>query len=185
MTNLTPASGTSRPYAKSEGLWAVTEFDEFIGLPTSKGTLVVERAPLSNFAKAVTDDNPIYRNADAAHAAGFADIPAPPTFGFSIQNWGKWEELQPPDGTPKRQPMMEVLGKLMSKGGMVLHGEQEFVYHQPLTVGQRLTYAGEVKDIYQKATGDRTMTSMVIEDTYRDEEGELVLTSLMNLLHRS
>ena len=41
-----------------------------------------------------------------------------------------------------------------------------------------------VKDVYQKATGDRTMTFMVIEDTYRDGE-ELVLTSVMNLLHRS
>jgi len=166
-------------------LWAVTEFDEYIGLPTSKGTLVVERAPLTNFAKAVTDDNPVYRNADAARAAGFADIPAPPTFGFSIQNWGKFEELQPPDGTPKRQPMMEVIGGLMAKGGMVLHGEQEFVYHQPLVVGQRLTYEGVVKDIYEKATGDRTMTFMVIEDTYRDEAGQPVLTSLMNLIHRS
>jgi acyl dehydratase len=163
----------------------VADFSEYIGMPTSKGTLVVERAPITNFAKAVTDTNPVYRDADAARAEGFADIPAPPTFGFSIQNWGKWEELQPADGTPERQPMMEVLGTLMSKGGLVLHGEQEFVYHQPLTVGQRLTYSGVVKDIYQKATGDRTMTFMVIEDTYRDESGELVLTSLMNLLHRS
>ena len=186
MANLTRASGFGgRPYAKSEGLWGVTEFDEFIGLPTSKGTLVVERAPLTNFAKAVTDDSPVYRNADAAKAAGFANIPAPPTFGFSIQNWGKFEELQPADGTPKRQPMMEVIGGLMAKGGMVLHGEQEFIYHQPLVVGQTLTYEGIVKDIYQKPTGERIMTFMVIEDTYRDESGALVLTSLMNLIHRS
>ena len=68
----------------------------------------------------MTDTSPIYRNADAARAAGFADIPAPPTFGFSIQNWGKWEELQPEDGTPARQPMMEVLGGLMSLSGVVI-----------------------------------------------------------------
>ena len=81
--------------------------------------------------------------------------------------------------------MAEVMGALMAKGGMVLHGEQEFLYHQPLVVGQRLTYEGVVRDIYQKASGDKTMTFMVIEDTYRDEEGAPVLTSIMNLIHRS
>lgn len=162
------------------------DFDEYIGMSTSRGTLVVERAPVTAFAAAVTDDDPIYRNADAAHDAGFADIPAPPTFGFSIQNWGKWQELQPAGATPQRQPMHEVMGSLMAKGGMVLHGEQSFTYHQPLTVGMRLDYEGVVTDIYAKQSGDRTMTFMVIEDTYRDAgSGDLVLTSVMNLIHRS
>ena len=161
----------------------MADFSEYIGLPTGRGTVVVERAPLTAFAKAVLDPNPVYRNADEARAAGFADIPAPPTFGFSIQNWGKWEELQP-DDAPARNPMYEVMGKLMAKGGMVLHGEQEFVYHQPVVVGQRLAYEGFVRDIYAKPTGDKTMTFLVIEDTYADDSGQPVLTSVMNLIHR-
>lgn len=160
-------------------------FSEYIGLPTTKGSLVVERAPITQFAKTIGDDNPIYRNADAARAAGFTDIPAPPTFGFSVQNWGKWEELQPADGTPARQPMVEVMGGLMAEGGMVLHGEQEFTFHRPMVVGDRLTYTGVVRDIYQKPTGDRTMTFMVIDDVYVDASGEPVLTSTMNIIHRS
>lgn len=161
------------------------DFSQFIGLPTGRGTLVVERAPLTNFARAVGDDNPVYRNADAAREAGLADVPAPPTFGFSIQNWGKWEELQPPDATPERNPLAELMGGLMATGGIVLHGEQEFTYHRPLVVGQRLRFEGVVRDIYQKHSGDKTMTFMVIVDTYKDEtDGEPVLTSTMNLLHR-
>ena len=65
---------------------------------TGKGTLVVERAPIGLFARAVGDESDVYQNADAARGAGFDGVPAPPTFGFSIQNWGKWAELQPPDG---------------------------------------------------------------------------------------
>jgi hypothetical protein len=42
-----------------------------------------------------------------------------------------------------------------------------------------------VKDVYQKVSGERTMTFMVIEDTYTDEAGEPVLTTVMNLIHRS
>jgi len=160
-------------------------FSDYIGLPTSWGSLVVERAPITQFAKAIGDENPVYRNADAARDAGFADVAVPPTFGFSVQNWGKWEELQPADGTPARQPMVEVMGGLMAEGGMVLHGEQEFTYHRPMVVGDRLTYRGVVRDIYQKATGDRTMTFMVIDDVYSDEAGRPVLTSTMNLIHRS
>ena len=81
--------------------------------------------------------------------------------------------------------MAELIGGLLAKGGMVLHGEQEFTYHQPLVAGQRLTYEGVVRDVYQKPTGERVMTFMVVEDTYRDDDGEPVLTSTMNLIHRS
>ncbi len=164
---------------------AESDFGEYIGQATSKGTLVVERAPITLFARAVGDSSAVYRNADAARAAGFPDVPAPPTYGFSIQNWGRWEELQPSDASPATNPMAAVMGGLMAKGGMVLHGEQEFQYHQPLVVGQHLHYEGVVRDIYQKASGDKIMTFMVIEDTYRDDDGAPVLTSIMNLLHRS
>ena len=81
--------------------------------------------------------------------------------------------------------MADVMGALLAKGGIVLHGEQEFVYHQPMVVGQRLHFEGVVRDIYQKASGDRTMTFLVTEDTYRDDDGAPVLTSIMNLIHRS
>ena len=52
----------------------------------------------------------VYQDVTAAKGAGFDNIPAPPTYGFSIQNWGRWEELQPPDGQPERSPMAEVMG---------------------------------------------------------------------------
>jgi acyl dehydratase len=162
----------------------VADFSEYIGKPTGRGTLVVERGPLSNFAKAVLDESPVYRNAEVAAADGFDGIPAPPTFGFSIQNWGRWEERQTAD-QPTTNPMFEVMGKLYANGGMVLHGEQAFEYHRPVVCGQTLHYEGVVRDIYEKVSGDRTMTFIVVEDTYRDDAGELVLTSTMNLIHRS
>jgi hydroxyacyl-ACP dehydratase HTD2-like protein with hotdog domain len=73
----------------------------------------------------------------------------------------------------------------MSKGGLVLHGEQEFIYHRPMVVGETLDFVGTVTDIYEKPTGDRTMTFMVVEDVYSDADGQPVLTSIMNLIHRS
>ena len=54
-----------------------------IGRPTGSSRVVIERGPVSNFAAAVKDENPVYRDPNAAKTAGFDDIPAPPTFGFS------------------------------------------------------------------------------------------------------
>lgn len=157
----------------------------YIGMSTGSGTVVVERGPISAFAEAVGDGSPVYRDATVAADEGFAAIPAPPTFGFCVQNWGRWRELQPPKDPSAPQPMAEVIGALMAKGGLVLHGEQAFEYHRPMLVGDVLHYEGVVADIYRKESGGRTMTFMVIEDRYTDEDGNPVLTSTMNLLHRS
>jgi hydroxyacyl-ACP dehydratase HTD2-like protein with hotdog domain len=76
------------------------------------------------------------------------------------------------------------MGGLMAKGGIVLHGEEEFTYHQPVVVGDKVTKVGQVVDLYEKAAGDKTMTFLVTEDEYRNQDGELVLTARMNLIHR-
>ena len=61
------------------------DFSEYIGMTTGQGTLVVERAPVTAFARAVQDPSPIYRNADVARAQGFDNIPVPPSFGFQVR----------------------------------------------------------------------------------------------------
>ncbi len=162
------------------------DLDSRIGRPTSEGVVTVERATVTAFAASVLDDSPLYRNRDAAVAAGFRDLPAPPTYFFSAaQNWGQWEEEQPPDPTGGSNPMAEVMGTLLATGGLILHGEQEFTFHRDVVVGDKLHQRGVVKDIYTKQSGDRTMTFMVIETTYTDDAGDPVVTSTMNLLHRS
>lgn len=160
--------------------------EDVVGRSTGKATIVLERGPLTRFAEAVTESGPIYHRRDAARAAGFDDIPAPPTYFFSAaEHWGAFPEDQPPDAHPADNPMMEVMGELLAGGGLILHGEQEFTYHRPVVAGDRLTSASEVVDYYAKESGERTMTFLVTETTYRDEHGELVLTARMNLIHRS
>jgi acyl dehydratase len=159
--------------------------EKYVGKPTSKAVIALERQPVSNFAKAVKDDNPIYQNVEAARAAGFDDIPAPPTWGFAMGSWGTYPEAQPADAAAIKSPIMEIIGTLMSSGGLVLHGEQEFEYHKPLVVGTTLASEGKVVDVYEKQSGERTMTFVVTENEYRDPAGELVLTTRMNLIHRS
>jgi acyl dehydratase len=80
---------------------------------------------------------------------------------------------------------MEVIGTLMQKGGMVLHGEQEFEYHRPVMVGDVLEGEGKVTDVYEKESKGKTMTFLVTENVFKDAKtGDPVLTTRMNLIHR-
>ena len=157
-----------------------------IGKTTGSSKVVVERGPLSIFARSVKDENPIYHDLNAAKAAGFDDIPAPPTFAFSgLTFWGAFPEMQPTDAAGVNV-MADVMGPLMAKGGLILHGEEEFEYHRPLQAGDVLVGEGKVTDIYEKESKGRTMTFLVTENVFRDEKtGDPVVTTRFNLIHRS
>ena len=54
----------------------------------------------------------------------------------------------------------------MAKGGLILHGEQEFIYHRPVLVGDVLVGEGTITDAYQKESKGRTMTFIVSETNW-------------------
>jgi acyl dehydratase len=155
-----------------------------IGKPVSASKVRVERGPIAYFASAVKDENPVFHDPAAARAAGFADLPAPPTFTFAMQHMGKTGETQPPDPTDGSNPMHEVMGKLYASGGMVLHGEQEFEYHRPIVVGDVLTGDSKILDAYERESKGKTMTFIVMETVWRDEQAKPVVTERFNLIHR-
>ena len=156
-----------------------------IGQPTGKSKVIVERGPVQHFADAVLSASPIYHDPVAAKEAGFDSIPAPPTWPFAMEFSGKFAEMQPADA-PTGNPLATVLGPLMAKGGLILHGEEEFLYHRPILVGDVLIGDGVISDVYQKESKGRTMTFICSETKWTEEStGEPVVTARMNLIHRS
>ena len=156
-----------------------------IGKPTGSTRVVVERGPVTTFAKAVKEDSPVYRTPDAAAAAGFSAIPAPPTFPFVMEHFGAFPELQPEGAATGGNPVMTAIRPLLEKGGLILHGEQAFTYHRPVLVGDVLLGEGMIVDAYQKESKGKTMTFVVSETVWKDDRtGEPVVTSRMNLIHR-
>jgi acyl dehydratase len=156
-----------------------------IGTSTGKQTIVVDRGPIAKFADAILDDNPVYRDPKAAAAAGLSGIPAPATWGFAMAYWGAYPEIQ--QGGAGGSPGMAYLFKLrQEKGGTILHGEQAFEYHRPISVGDVLVGEGKITEVYERESGGAVMTFLVTENEYRDQgSGELVLTSRTNLIHRA
>lgn len=157
--------------------------DQFKGAPLPTQVVVVERGPVQNFATAVTDGNPVFRDPGAAADQGHDAIPAPPTWPVVMGNWGAFVELQPPDATAD-SPVAAAIGALMSDGGLILHGEQEVVFERPVLVGDVLTGTGEIEDVYTKESGERVMTFVVARTDWTDEAGAPVCTTRMTVIHR-
>ena len=73
---------------------------------------------------------------------------------------------------------------LMAEGGIVLHGEQEFIYHKPVQAGATLHQEVKITDLYSKEAKGKTMTFLVMETVFKDDSGEPVVTERFNLIHR-
>lgn len=161
------------------------ELEDYIGKPTGTGTIHIERGSVSRFAHGVTDTNPVYHDQRAAQAAGFDSPPVPPTWTFSSLFLGARPEDQPDDITGgSGNPMMKIMQTLMKGGGIVLHGEQEFHYHQSVECGDVLHWEGRIADIYTKESKGKVMTFIVMENMFRNSAGEPVITEIFNLIHR-
>lgn len=112
---------------------------KWIGHVLPASVLPIERTRLQFFARAIGETDPVYTDADAARAAGHADLPAPPTFLFAA-------ELD--SGLTFR-----LLDQLQIPIAKLLHGEQRFVYHRDACVGDTVTVCSTITDIYDKKGG--------------------------------
>jgi acyl dehydratase len=152
----------------------------FVGRKGGRARIVIERSATANFARAVKNDDPVYKDARAAKDAGLDGVPVPPTFLIAAAYWGSYHaEVQPED--PGVNPMGQVVAEYARQGGLLLHGEQAFTYERPLRVGDVLDSETEVMETYEKGS----MTFTVCETRFTDAEtGELVATARNNFINR-
>jgi len=157
---------------------------DLIGCKLPDAVIVIERGPVTRFAEAVLATSPVYSSAPAAAAAGFPSIPVPPTYTFIAGYWGSYAEEQP-ERDPAAVELAALLTDLRKDGGLLLHGEQEFRYHAPVLVGQRLHSSGVVEDVSVKeGKGGATMTAVKVRTDLRTPDGDPVVTQIMTFLIR-
>ena len=126
----------------------------------------VGREKIREFADAIGDPNPAYRDADAARALGYPDVIAPPTFPIVLSMRAGAQVVGDPE-----------LGLDYSR---VVHGEQRFVYVRPVRAGDRLTVTVSVESIRSAAGNDLLTTRGDVSTA----DGELVLTAYSTLVAR-
>jgi hypothetical protein len=98
----------------------------------------VEAAPVMILARTLDDPNPVYSSEVAAAAAGFAHVPAPPTFTFVMAHSGTFPDLQPNGATGGLFGTGADADAGRPRRGLYLHGEQHFTYHRQPLVGDVL-----------------------------------------------
>jgi len=127
---------------------------------------LVGREKVREFARAVFATSPLNHDPEAAIAAGYPDVVAPPTFPVVVQEATLAQLLAEPDA-----------GIDFSR---VVHGDQRFTYTRPVVAGDELTATLAVTSI--KTLGGNAMVTA--ESTMVDAAGEHVVTAISTLVVR-
>ena len=126
----------------------------------------VGREKIREFATAIGDPNPLYRDVEAARAAGHPDVIAPPTFAAALTLPAGHQVTSDPD-----------LGIDYSR---VVHGEQRFVHRRPIRAGDELQVVVTVDNIRVAAGNDMLTTRAQVSTV----DGEEVLTAYSTIVAR-
>ena len=96
----------------------------------------VGREKIREYARAVGETNPVCLDVDAARAAGYADVVAPPMFAVVYSAPSVGPLIFDPD--------------IAINFAMMVHGGQEFEWGSPVVAGDEITTIARVKDISER-----------------------------------
>ena len=134
---------------------------------TAAESYQVGREKIREFADAIGDANPVYRDPAAAKAFGHPDVVAPPTFPIVIS-------------MPAADQVVydTALGLDWAR---VVHGDQRFTHERPMRPGDRVVAVVTVDSIKSFA-GNDMITLVTVMSTV---EGELITTARALLVARA
>ena len=127
---------------------------------------LVGREKVREFARATGSADPLSLDVDAARAAGFADVVAPPTFAVVLQ-----------DLTLSQLLADDSAGVDFAR---VVHGDQRFTSRRPIVAGDLLTARMTVTAV-KTLGGNAMVTSQTV---VRDADDQEVVTATSTLVVR-
>jgi acyl dehydratase len=127
----------------------------------------VGREKIREFASAVGETNPLYFEPEAARAAGYADVVAPPMFAVVYASRSVAPALFDPE--------------VGLNFAMMVHGAQEFAWGPLVVAGDDITTTTTVKDISDRGE----MTFYIFESVSRNQREETVCTGTWSNIVRS
>jgi len=125
------------------------------------GPYPVDAALIASFAAAVGATDPVHTDPGAARAAGYADVIAPPTMAVRFAQAADRAYVADPEA-----------GIDFSR---VVHGEQRFVHHRPITAGDEVLGAVTVDAV--RSAGGHSMVTTRTELTTTGGEALATCTS--------
>ena len=129
-----------------------------IGKTFDPVTYAVGREKIREYAAAVGETNPLHSDVEAARAAGYADVVAPPMFAVVYAGRSVIPALFDPE--------------VGINFAMMVHGAQEFRWGPLVVAGDEITTTATVKDISERGP----MAFFVFESVSKNQRGETVCT---------
>ena len=118
----------------------------------------VGREKVREFAAAVGEEDPRHHDVEAARAAGYVDVVAPPMFAVVYSGRAVGPALFDPE-----------VGIDFAR---MVHGGQEFVWGAPVVAGDEISTEVEVKDVADRGG----LQFFVFESRSTNQDGETVCT---------
>lgn len=139
---------------------------------------MVEAGKVEEWARAIKDDNPAHRDAAAARGQGFERIPVPLTFP-RVSLFSRYRPDEYADGDHFLPHYFDI----DFDPRYTVNGEVGFEFERLVYVGDVLSGVTSVVDVYQRE-GSRggSMTFVVFETEYRDQDDEKVATVRLTLI---
>jgi acyl dehydratase len=126
----------------------------------------VSRVKIAEFAVATGEPSPLCRDREAARAAGYPDVIAPPTFAVVLSSVSTTRITAVPG--------------LGVNYAMIVHGEQSFTHARPMHAGDVVVCQSTIESIRQV----RSMSTLTIVTQIRTVDGEHVCTARSTLVER-
>ncbi len=133
---------------------------EAIGKSYDPVVYAVGREKVREYAAAVGETNPVHHDVEAARAAGYADVVAPPMFAVVYAGRSVGPALFDPE--------------VGLNFAMMVHGGQEFHWGPVVVAGDEITTVTSVKDIADRGG----MGFYVFESVSKNQRGETVCDAL-------
>ena len=131
-------------------------------------TLSVEEGRLNFFAKTLGEKRDIYTNLDFAKKEDLPGILAPPTFPFLLEI----DSMELFD-------LVTFLGESLEK---LLHGEENFVYHNPIYSGDKITVHKKISNIIDKKDG--ALQFVIFDNNFTNQDGLIVAETTTNYIFK-
>jgi acyl dehydratase len=139
---------------------------DVIGKTFAPATYAVGREKIREYAHAVGETDALYLDVEAARAAGYADVVAPPMFAVVYSLPAVWPAL-----------FDEEVGIDFAQ---MVHGGQEFEWGPLVVAGDEITTTASVKDVSER----RGNGFFVFESVSVNGGGETVCTGLWSNIVR-
>jgi acyl dehydratase len=112
---------------------------------------------IREYANAIGETESVHHDRDAARAAGFRDVVAPPMFAVVYSTGAVAPGILDPD-----------VGINL---GRMLHGSQEFAWGEPVVAGDVIETSAKLVDLYEKDGRE----FYVFESVSRNQDGQEVV----------